>query len=206
MGILKRYIDNVLAFNLSINKESIDYELKLPGCPLKSKYLVNNVEAFNYYNPELSSMNNELIIFDMFCKFNQLKVKGYYKSWMLMNTDHQIIEVYDVNKIQVYRSHTFMKFKTYTWNELAEHSNFELYVRDEQYMDQIMQVVERARAEETLVEFNVPTHIMWERHGSKEHHFVQKLGCCVPVYDNKDEIFGVMIIHNTKQVFSSPPL
>ena len=121
--------------------------------------------------------------------------------------DDNVYEIYDFNLAQLYRSASFLRFKTYPLVTLMTKGNFELYGGETEYLPSIAADVEFLKQDPRPFHFNHPRHRVWERFGERKtgHHWRMKLGLCAPVFS--PYVVGpsaFLVTHKTEQVFSSP--
>lgn len=79
--------------------------------------------------------------------------------------ENDIIEIYDKDHVQIFRSFDFFKFVSYSLDEICTHSWWELYERDEKVTEKMIEVanqaVENKNPRTLLAPF--PTHFTTEK-------------------------------------------
>ena len=163
-------------------------------------------EIFGAYDPAISQISNEKRIFNEYLRRGGLKVDPKVIN-EAFHGDDNVFEIYDVNHNQVYRSISFMLFTTYPLFTLMTKSNFELYAREDGYAEQIQSEILSCVENLRKIHFTVPAHKVWEIYemDTPSCYWRMKLGICAPVLNEKTgALEGVLISHNTRQVFDSP--
>lgn len=123
------------------------------------------------------------------------------------NGRDNVFEIYDFNFNQLYRSLSFLSFKTYPLVTLMARSNFVLYERENDYVPELQKQLKEFLTELTPRQLNIPAHKVWEAldEGNKSYHWLMKLGMVAPVRSlASGEVTCFFITHRTEQVFKSP--
>ena len=154
----------------------------------------------------LSDTERERFMLNTFLNLESLRIKPEHID-TVFNGEDNVFEIYDFNLAQLYRSASFLRFRTYPLVTLMTKSNFELYAREAEYLPAISAQVEDFKKTLEPFHFNVPTHKVWEQFGERNmsHHWRMKLNFCAPVFNAQSgEATGFLVTHHTEQVFRSP--
>ena len=125
----------------------------------------------------------------------------------VMEGDDNVFELYDFAYAQVYRSASFLSFKTFSLIVLMLKSNFELYDRDAEYIPLIQAQTERFIANDRPALYQVPAHRVWERTLKRQadYYWDMKLGHFAPVYSRRHGRSNYFFVsHRTRQIFADP--
>ncbi len=163
-------------------------------------------ELYARHDSSLSMIENEISLLRHFMGSANLTAK-FDLFEAMRRSDDNVFEIYRFDYSQLYRSYTFMKFKTYSIIELMNFSNFDLYEREHRFSEMIQQEIGRAVESDSLIKFKVPAHKVWEKHNCElpDCHWIMKLGHCCPIYDlDLNQMIGIFVSHNTRQVFTAP--
>ncbi|MCB9083565.1 MAG: hypothetical protein H6624_04440 [Bdellovibrionaceae bacterium] len=113
-------------------------------------------------DPYKPGIEKELYLLKKFIRSKGLVMPGDLESYI---RDGDIIEVYDGQGIQQYRSFNFFELCTYSLDEVFTHDWMELYERNEFITRQIGVWAERYFTQQTKdpVVLNLPTHVAREK-------------------------------------------
>lgn len=166
-------------------------------------------EFFRIYSsvaPNLSGKEREFFMLNEYLKIANLSMSDEVMD-EIAKRDDNIIEIYGFDYAQLFRSASFLKFRTYTLATLMTKSNFELYEREDEHVPAIQAQIGEALQHRKLIKFDVPAHKVWEKaEGARtDYHWMMKLGICAPVMaTGSSEPTAFVVTHNTIQVFKSP--
>jgi hypothetical protein len=131
----------------------------------------------------------------------RLKVSDGFYSHL---GDDDVVELYDLEGRQLYRSFNFFPLCTCTLEELYTIPWFELYERDEKVGATYHQSVERLveNPELGVRPTAAPTHIVKERLGLARRESICVPGCMAPVFDFKGQLFGLVNTFSARARFT----
>lgn len=117
-----------------------------------------------------------------------------------------IIEVYDSNNKQVFRSYDFFKYCMYSLDELYSTPWNELYHRDEKHIAEYMRllyVLNSTHSNDVHIVKTVPPHWVSQLKGSRQaSHLLESKIICL-VYDSNDDVKGY--IHTQRVLNTRTP-
>jgi len=119
-------------------------------------------------------------------------------------TEGDILEVYDTQNKQIFRSYEFFKHCTYSLDELFSIPWNELYYRDPKYITEYMRLLSilmENKSKDVLVVKTVPPHWVSQIHSNRKiSHFLQTKIICL-LYDANEDVFGYI---HTQKILEQP--
>lgn len=105
-----------------------------------------------------------------------------------------IIEIYDSNSIQVFRSFELFKHISYSLTEMFSYTWSDLFERDEFVFNRISNTVADVLAGKTkgIIYANFPDHVVKEKFSAKKHWLKMRLKLLSPVYRADGSIGGLI--------------
>jgi len=130
-------------------------------------------------------------------------LRGVFKYLKLMVSEEffatvdkdTIVEVYDTNYVQVYRSLGFMDVCSYSLLDLLTHAFFELYERStsvNEYIISSVDVLMKRGTQAGVSLADIPKHLMRERFSEQQGVFQIHFDFMYPVYRWPNEFHGVI--------------
>lgn len=107
-------------------------------------------------------------------------------------TDEDVIEIYDLNHVQVFRSFNFLGAVSYSLDEILTHEWRELYIRDEnvtQYMVSTLESVLRSDEPKTVSRL-FPRHSLSERFSLRKINAELESKVLSPLFDDYGRVAG----------------
>jgi hypothetical protein len=111
-----------------------------------------------------------------------LAVEGLFVSddiWATLR-DGDVIEIYNLDGIQIFRSFSFFKYCSYTLTDILSQEWFNLWDRPRTIIEAMHNNVGRAlESSKSIFKTDVPTHVLRETNMAKELHGVKPKACLV---------------------------
>jgi hypothetical protein len=111
----------------------------------------------------------------------------------LMTNDH-MIEVYNLNDIQIFRSINFFDYCNYSLLDLLAREWMSLYERMSSVTESIFKEIHGTVAAKELRRFSTPAHVMKERDASPCGVFRTDFLYCCPLFSGPDQIAGYLLV------------
>lgn len=109
--------------------------------------------------------------------------------------DGDVIEIYDNENKQVFRSYEFFKHCTFSLDELFSIPWDKLYHRDSEHVDEYMRllsILKESKSNEVLIVNTVPPHWVSQRHPNRTiSHYLQSKVICL-IYDLQGNMKGYL--------------
>jgi hypothetical protein len=152
------------------------------------------------------SLKTERFMLERFLDLNNFRIDQDTLDEAFSGQDN-VFEIYSADFSQLYRSASFLRFKTYSLVRLMMQSNFELYERESDYIPLVQEQIAPVLAQRKTIKFSVPAHKVWEKLESKKinTYWNMKLGIAAPVYNwMSSGLAGFFVSHRTEQIFAAP--
>jgi hypothetical protein len=140
-------------------------------------------------NPELDIWDDKLFA-ETFLE--QIGIRYPSKFMRLMETT-DILEMYDLNNIQIFRNMNFMKICGYSLCDIAVHEWPVLFERSQVITKEIEEQIGRAVTLKTIVKLDVPQHYMKERFSTTRQLVRVNLRYASPIFDYSDQLAGFAV-------------
>src|SRR5262249_40931867 len=112
-----------------------------------------------------------------------------------------IVEVYDDNHIQVFRSFNFFRMCNYNLDDILAHEWFELYQRDESITNEIMtNISAHMSGATTITTCRIPEHILRERFSGERAVFFIRFRHFASVFSGPESRPGFVCTLQARQV------
>ncbi|MGE0529176.1 MAG: hypothetical protein AB7G93_15785 [Bdellovibrionales bacterium] len=116
-----------------------------------------------------------------------------------------IVEIYNTNHIQIFRSFNFFRICNYNLDEILLNEWYTLYERDEKITCEILTQIEgHLRQSRSVTRFSVPAHIMRERFSSTQGMFITKFKVLASVFDGPESRAGFLCTIRGRPISASP--
>lgn len=116
----------------------------------------------------------------------------------------RVIEIYNLDNVQVYRSLNFFTFCSYDLSDLLSYEWFELYERSIQVISKLFEATEKLKQRSYTLEplslMDVPKHIMREKFSEERLAFFIEFEELYPVYNSSREICGMLATSTGQRV------
>lgn len=148
--------------------------------------------------------------FDLEMEKGMLKACSRYLGYVVDEnlyksiTHEDIVEVYNQDLVQLYRSLSFFKLCSYDLVELLTHEFHELYERSIMVNSSIYELATQIKTRPYCLEpvslRSIPQHFMREKFSPKRTSFLIEFKDAYPLYTPAKEFFGYVVVQGARKV------
>jgi hypothetical protein len=199
---LKRFAALLKEHGIEIGIESAKARIAWESLPTSRRLAA--LEGFSQYLSNCEdltkagiSLRDNYALLDHSMKRLNLSAKDDIKSFV---TNQNIVEIYNLDHIQLYRSINFFDLCNYSLLDLLAREWFDLYERlssvTEYTISEFLQVIKSGK----LTRLTVPLHLLKEKDSDPRGIFNFDLQYCCPLYCSSGLVSGYLLTENVTEL------